>query len=388
MNTGTQLLSGQRLTRVIQSLQDVRELPASLQFLARTRLVNATDDEITVRMIGRVQIADLVADDEVAGVYNWLRFSEESVNIPNLKVGLKLKQSDINKLNALRAGTFSANGNGASMIENLYGRWGDTLLLGVRQRQEALCVAMYTDAYSYDRLGVKITGATWGMPSDLKVTLAIPWTDAVNGLPVTDILGLQQVARQRYGIAFNRMDMSTAAFNYMIGTAQFINRVRLFYSVNATIDASVLGLQDVQSMTKLAAPILGLKEINLYDSRYWTQDAAGALQSVRYLPANQVVFSDSGNDGDARVMDLANAVVAESQVASIVPTSMIGELPEGEYGPISYATPTSPDLNPPGITAWGVGRNWPRKWVQQSTAVLTVGQFGDTLAPGVPFPTT
>lgn len=385
-NTGLQPLIATRLTRVIQELQDVREMPQDLKFLGRTAVVNATDAEITERFIGRAQIADIIADDQQAAVYSFGRFSNETVNIPNLKLGLNLTQSQINQLNALA---------GAGTVENspllgMYQRWGEAGLLGVRQRMEALIIAMQTDALTYDRLGIKLNGVTWGMPSDLKVTSTITWDHDSGGgtydaTPVTDTLALKLVASQRYGVNYDRMTLSTTAFNYMTRTVEFINRARLYFSLNSSIAGNVLPLQNVQYMQTLAAPILGMKEIELYDARYWSQDTTGLVTSTRFMPVNQVILSQTSDDNNGGVMDFANAVVVESQVANLIGNAMVGSLPAGQYGPISYAT-APPDLNPPNITVWSVARGWPRKWMRASTAVMTVGSFSDAITVGVPFP--
>lgn len=384
-NVGLQPLTATRLTRVIQELQDVRELPQDLKFLGRTPTVNATDAEITERFIAHVQIADIIADDQAAVTYSFGRFSNETVNIPNLKLGYNLTQSQINQINTLR-GVGVASG---SPLLALYSRWGQAGLLGIDQRKEALIVAMQTDAITYDRLGIKFT-ASWGMPSDLKVTPTVTWdhqaSNVYDATPVTDVLTLLQVARQRYGETYDRMSMSTTAFNYMAQTTEFINRVRVMYALNSSISAATIPTQNVQYMLTLAAPILGMKEIELYDARYWSQDSPGLLASTRFLPVNQVVLSNTADDNRAEVMDFANAITTESQVAGIVPTGMIGELPAGQYGPISFATPTDANMNPPGITVWSVARGWPRKWRRAATAVMTVGTFTDAITVGVPFP--
>jgi hypothetical protein len=82
---------------------------------------------------------------------------------------------------------------------------------------------------------------------------------------------------------------------------------------------------------------------------------------------------------------MANGVVTESIVARVARTSVIGNL-ESSYGPVAYVTPSDPNLNPPGIVHWGVGRSFPRKHVLQSSAVLSVGSFSDIVSTAVPFP--
>jgi hypothetical protein len=393
-NAGMQTLTGLRMTRVIQSLQDRRDLPAQLKFLNRTPVVNATDAEITARLIGRVQIADIIADDAAAATYSFGRYATETVNIPNLKLGVNLTQSQINQLNQFaalgmpqpRGGTTGGYPyTSTDPLTMFYGRMSDSLLLGIRQRMESLLVAMHLDSFAYDRFGVKLSGVTWGMPSDLKVTPVTTW-DNITATGVTDLLTLKRLASVRYGVNYNRATMSTDTFIYLSQQTEFINRARLFFNLNPTISGNVLPLQNTDYMRTLAVPILGM-EIELYDSRYWTQASDGTLTSQRFLPVNQVILSSTEDDNDPMAVDFANAVCVESQVAGLIPTGAIGALPPaGTYGPISYATASDAQLNPPGITAWGVARGWPRKWVLQHNAVLTVGTFGDVIATGVAFP--
>jgi hypothetical protein len=63
---------------------------------------------------------------------------------------------------------------------------------------------------TYDRLGVKLTGVTFGMYSDLKVTPGTAWS-STSSTPLTDINNLRSIALQRYNIDFNRVTMTTPA---------------------------------------------------------------------------------------------------------------------------------------------------------------------------------
>ena len=191
-----QLLQAARLTKIMQALQDTRQLPEQLKFLARTPIVPAVDAEIMARFTGYVTIADLVADDQRAVTYQNSKLSYETVNIPNIKHGQALTQAMLNQLQSILNGNALPQDMGIfSGYEN---RVIDGLLLGVRQRMEALIIAMQLDSLTYDRLGIKITGATWGMPSDLKVTPATGWDTAGSATPVNDLWSVRRTARVRY----------------------------------------------------------------------------------------------------------------------------------------------------------------------------------------------
>ena len=100
-----QLLQAARLTRIMQSLQDVRQLPQQLRFLARTPVVPAVDAEIMARFTGYVTIADLAADDQRAVTYQNSKLSFETTNIPSIKHGAALTQAMLNQLQSLMSGS-------------------------------------------------------------------------------------------------------------------------------------------------------------------------------------------------------------------------------------------------------------------------------------------
>lgn len=377
MPSSLQLLQAIRLNAIMMALQDQRELPNDLTFLARTTLTPATDGEIMASYTGYVQIADLVADDSRALTYSNGKFTFSSDSVPNLKLGVNLTQEQLNQMMMLQSGVQSDSG----IFTNWQNRTIDGLLLGLRQRMEALIIAMQIDGLSYDRLGIKMSNVTWGMPSDLKVTPSTPWTDPVNATPVSDIELITLVARIRYGQVFNRITMSTQAFRLMVATTEFQNRARVLLAPNTSfVNLSLLNLGD---MKNLAERVLGNLQIELYDSRYWTQAPDGILTSQPYLPINKVLLSSTADDNDPTTMDFANGIVTESIVSALGTTSMVGSLGGPQRGPVSYAT-IPPDLNPPAITFWGVARGFPRKHKRQATAVLTVGTFSDAIPIGAP----
>lgn len=377
---GWQPLQSFRLNRIMRGLQDVRNTPQDLLFLNRTRIVDAIDGEIMARFTGQATIADLVADDQMAVVYSAGAITYESTNVPNLKHGAALNQSALNQLNALQNNPTQGDVEYFEAYEN---RTLDGLLLGVRQRIEALLVAMAIDGFSYNRLGIILNNVSWGMPSDLKVTPATPWTTAGSATPIDDILAVALVGRVRYGIVYNRVTMSTPAFRLMIATTEYQNKARTFLAPNVSFVN--LPMADLQGQRRLAENVLGMT-IELYDARYWSQSNAGAITSAPFLPLDKVVLSSTADDNDPTAMDFANGIVTESIVAGLVPNSIIGGGIGGPTrGPIAYATPANPNLNPPGITMWGVARGWPRKHRLQSTAVLDIGTVTDTIDPDAPF---
>jgi hypothetical protein len=378
MAENLRFLQATRVNAIMSALQDARELPSSLVWSGRVSDVSALDEEILARFVGRVQIADIVADDQAAVVYQAGKFNFESTTIPNLKHGVSMTQAMLNQLQTL-SGRVDRDMGIFTAWEN---RTVDSLLTGLRQRREALIIAMLVDGFSYDRLGIKMTNVTWGMPSDLKITSSVTWDTAATATPISDLLTARLVGQTRYGITYNRVSMTTTDFRYMIATTEYQNKAKQF--LPPQLSFTNLSLANLQQQQALAEATLGMT-IELNDGRYWTQDASGALTSAPFHPVGKVILTDSSNDNDVSCCDFANGIVTESIVSSLVGTGMIGDLGGPQEGPVAYATAANPQLNPPGIVYWGVQRGFPRRHLLQCSAVLTVGTYGDLITVGEPF---
>lgn len=382
MTVPMQTLEATRVNKVMQALQDAREVPQNLRFSQRIPDVPATDAEIIGSYTGRVHIADLIADDQQAVTYSSGKMEFVTYAIPNLKSGVNINQAMLNHLETINANGGIDGDDG--IFRNYERRTLDGLLLSVRQRKEALFVGMAIDGFSYDRLGIKMSNVSWGMPSDLKVTVATGWDTAASATPVADILAVKLTGSIRYGIEYDRVTMSTQAFRYMIATTEFQNKARMYLAPNVSFVN--LPLADLDFQRRLATQVLGM-ELELYDTRYWAQSDAGVLTSAPFLPITKVVLSSTSSDNDQMTWDFANTPVTEGIVARLAGglSGMIGGNLGGQrYGPVAYAT-VRPDLNPPSITYWGVARGFPRKHYRQATAVLTVGSFSDAIPVGEPF---
>jgi hypothetical protein len=379
MAENLRLLRAVRINTIMQALQDVREMPGDLVWSARIPDQPALDDEIMARFVGRVQIADIVADDAAAVVYQTGKFTFESTAVPNLKHGTNMTQAMLNQLAALQGNIENDNG----IFKGWENRTVDGLLLGVRQRKEALFLAMLCDSLTYDRLGIKMSGVTWGMPSDLKINVGVTWDTAATATPVADILAAKLVGKTRYGIEFNRVSMTTTDFRYMIATVEYQAKAKQFLPPQLTF--TNLALANLTQQQALAEATLGMT-IELNDGRYWSQNELGVATSAPFHPVGNVILSATQNDGDPAVWDFANGIVTESIVAGLLGgAGMFGDLGGPAYGPLSYATPANPNMNPPGIVYWGVARGFPRKHLLQANAVLTVGSYGDLISVGEPF---
>lgn len=189
--TGTRFLNSVRLKTIIETLASELERSRPLIYLDWIPTVNADDDEIVGRFTGKVHAADIIADDQEAVVQESGKVELVTNAIPNLKIGQRIGQAKLNMMERLKSG------GGRAAEEDAMLDWENTLaenlIYGVWQRMNALNCAMMLDSFSYDRLGIKLTG-TWGTPSDLKVTPANLWTDATNSDPITDLQTMDNTA--------------------------------------------------------------------------------------------------------------------------------------------------------------------------------------------------
>jgi hypothetical protein len=379
MYPGFEYMTALRLTQVIQGLIDIRDINAGLLWVPRTPITPAVDGDIFGRFIGNLLIADLIAEDSAGAVYSAGKLQFETYTRPKIKIGRSLTESQLSQLDQIRRGEI----RGEEAFLNFIGPIATNCLMGVRQRMEFLIVGMLTDNLTYDRLGFKATGVTWGMPSDLKVTTANPWDNPATGTPVSDTLAMDLIGKIRYGLVYDRLTMSTQAFRYMIATTEFQNKAKVF--IPAQLSFTNLNLANLQQMQILAQNTLG-KEIEFYDSRYFSQDTAGNNTSSPYLAINKVIFDNTSNDRNAMVRDFSNGIPQETKFLGLPNAAVIGgdTLPGGTYGPVSYMT-YPPELNSPELVLWGVAKGWPRKPQVQSNAVLTVGAFNDLVPVSEPF---
>jgi hypothetical protein len=381
MPAGFEQLTVQRVNRRLNALQDVRDMPQELKFLKRTPMVPALDNEIMARFVGRAQIADLVADDGVAAVYSLGKFSTYTHEPPNIKVGTNFTQSELNQILAVST-------EDAGLTDALINMRIDAVRIGVQQRIETMLVAMSLDTFTYNRLGVAISGASWGMPSQLKVTTATPVQANPTTATMTDeILSLKLVASTQFGIDYNRITMSTAGFRAWIATTEFQNRAKL--ELRSDIGYTNLSLYDLTKQRMLAQSVLGM-EIEFYDARYWSATTAGVIASAPYWPLNKVMLSSTANDNNPMVQDFANGITTESRVmagfgggTNTMNAGVIGSFSGGMRGPVGYATLEG--MNPPHVTMWNVARGWPRKHILYANAVYDMGTVTDPVSVTEPF---
>jgi hypothetical protein len=379
---GLDNLSVLRLSRIVKKIQDARD-SGVVQYRHRTRLnrVPTVRNELMARFFGRVLIADLIALDSAAGVYSSGKMDFVSSDAPKIKIGRALTESQLDQFEQIRSG----NVRDEAGIMEFIGPIADNAMEGVAQRMEALYVGMLRDRLDYDRLGFKAAGALWGMPSDLRVTPSVPWT-STSATPVDTILALLRLARIRYGVEFNRLEMSTQAFQYAIATTEFQNKAKTFIRSGITLSDNI-SIYDTTTQKRLFEQTLGGASdgavgvmIELNDDRYWYQNADGTLASARFQPINEVYLTNSRWDRNNAAADIGTIPVMETLLMGLNPGAVIGANSMGgaQRGPISYMT-FPPDLNPPQVTLWAADVAFPRKHMPQYNAMLNVGAFDDAI---------
>jgi hypothetical protein len=360
--SGNSVLSSVRFSELVLDYQERFARRRPLRFLDRTPLVPSEDDEIRGTFRGEVFAADLVADDQPAAVYSAGHFDLVTAVIPNIKIGRRLGQATINRLNRIRQNV------GTEGDRRIFGDWqSDTagrVVDGVREQMNALICAMQIDALNYNRGGIIISNATWGMPAAYKVTPSTLWTNTA-ATPITDILTLKAYAADTDGEMFDRVTIPTGDLINAFATTEFKQSLAGLFK--AGIGTTAVNTRDPKNRQYLQ-DILEM-DIEVDDKTITVQTDAGAKSTGRVLPLGKVILSSKADDNNQAAMFFGNGVVTESIVAGIIggPAEISGE----RFGPVGYYT-GPPQLNPPNLTAWGVGRGFPVKQRVTATAVLTV----------------
>lgn len=378
MPAGFELLRDLNVDEIIQDIQDVRNLPGDLMFLGRLAQVPARNSQLVAKWLERVQIADFIATDAKAPVYKNGRFTLETNVLGKMKIGTTFTEEDMEELNDLMMNASFMDPDGilkGDMINRVVAKQ----LLGIRWRQESLAVAMAIDGFSYNRLGITMNGVSWGMPSDLKSTVAVPWTDTVNAKPITNILQMRQLRKERYGKETNRITMGTSVLRTVIATAEFQAMIRMFLAPNV----SYVNVPQVNSEYNraLVGQLLDM-DVVLYDSRYWSEDDAGNYTSARFLPLTPsaaVVLDDKAADKNGSVQDFGIGVAMESKAAAGLPNSGAVNRPGAGVNRAFSYTFIPPNLDPPNLTIYSAMKGFPRKYDRAATSVLFVGPITDLI---------
>lgn len=371
-------LSPVRVRRVMQGVYDPRLMPQPLIWDKRIPTVPAANNEIMGRFEGFPMIADLIALDAQAVVYSFGKFQFYTTKAPKLKLGIGINETMLEIIDRLNQN--AATQDDIGLFRNWEQRMISTVRYGVDIRREALLISMLFDGLSYNRMGIIISGATWGMFSDLKVTVGTSW-DQATATPVADMLLVKLTAQIRYGFNYDRVTMSTTAFRNMTNTTEFQNKARMYLAPNVSF--TNLNISDINAFRTLAQNVLNMT-IELDDRRTWSQGTDGPVVSSPLWPTAGVVLSDSRMDGNSMNWDFANGRLMEKVVSDAVGNGVVPAVIDA-YGPTVYPSAANSTLNPPGLSYWCAQYGFPRKHNRQANAALTVGTFTDSVSTALPF---
>src|ERR1044072_5305462 len=363
----SQLLSPTRLTRVAPQLEDIRSFPDGYRGLARVPLTTAEDGDRLARVSARVTAGDILPD----GARPFPKMEQpgtiEQITIANFKRSVVLGTDQLNLVARI-----VRNGGIPGEVES-FGQWVGKKVAQNRRgnfiRMEQAVWGMFVDSFTYNFGGTQFT-VTWNKPSDLKVTVGTGWATAGSATPVTDVQSLIQVGRDKYGIVYNRIEMSSATFVLMIATTQFQNIAKSALALpnGATLPPSI----DNQSMRDLAARVLGVSEVLTFDQTIDTEGMDGTISTTRLLPTDLVLFSRTQDDGDDTVWQFNNGTVLESVCAAIAGQNtggFVGGFDGIQRGPVSYAIA---DLASAKVEIIDVVRGFPGTGNPAATAYLDI----------------
>lgn len=364
---GMDIFTVQKVNAVLRELIDIRDIPGQLRWRDRIAVRDATEGEILGRFTGRIYVSDIIMTGGRAIVKSGGKFTTDTVAIPKIKHGTPIDEEMITLLNRIESNggvnfdELTLKGYVANRI--------DDLLLGIRQRENILCLAMKLDTFSYSRGGVVIEQANWGAPAQFKTRVIVDWTDPINSTPIADITAQIQHDREVWGEVRTRVTMATVTLRLILATNEFKAKAQLYSLIVFPAGAFPLTADLGPARTLLSTILEGLT-LEFEDGRYWDQLEDGSEVVTPYLEPNLVILDNPADDNNPSAAYLGNAVVPETIVASMADTPIIGRFASPQTGPITYVE--APSLNPPGMAIWGVTKSWPVRGRKGLTTVMTV----------------
>lgn len=364
-----------KLTSIIRTLADTLENNQRLTFLARCAVTDvASNSEIFTRFKDTSSAAEIIGLDQKAPVRGAAVMEFINTNFAKIKKGTHMDENTWVRINDLV-------NSGSGQVSDFFRQWlfnqQRTLLNDVRQRINQMIAAMHIDYMNYSRLDIDMRNVSWGMPAGLKPVASVSWDDANNSTPITNMQTLiNEIAPNQFGEMYNRITMSTRAYNFLVNSAEFRNR----YSgeVRFAFTSGQVNTANPSMLRQAIAAILGVDEVEVTNESYREENADGTNVRKNYLPDNKVLFSNTADDKNEAAYDFANGFVPEATSGAFMGEEGFGT---NQRGPISYMTAPE-DMNPPTVTLWAAAYGFPRKKRDTCTAVLTVG---DPTAPSSPW---
>ena len=357
------VLDSAQLNNTIRYMDEQRVGLEQFPFLARTKVVDATDEEILPFVQGRIYAADIIADDEEAVVYKSGGYELVTSSIPNLKIGQSVGEQMRERLKLYRSGVLRGN-NHRRFFHNYRNQLAASLLNGVRQRMEIMICGMLSGTFSYDRLGIKTEINNWKIPAELNVVCATSWKHEKYAEPVSAIKIVKQNGA-RYGVDYDILTLSTHAFRHMIASKEFIKEA-----------GRNISRFDRAKQIKIAERVLKMK-IDIYDATFRTRNSDGTTTVQRILPYNKIILTSSKLDNDRAASDWADSTVTES---------IVNDVQRNPCGTVGYFTTEARDFTDiydmkkahkeaeeelRKLKAWAIRRGWPRRHNKALSAVIT-----------------
>jgi hypothetical protein len=369
----TNILDNRRINRIVRTLADELELAKPLTYLSRVPIGDVyNNSDILAEYSADIYMADIIMNDSRARVVRTgsLTYGEQRQVIPNIKIGEKISQDQMEKFNLLAAGLSDVpSGPLKDEVLRYELSMARRLVQGIRETMNLLCAAAYLDGVTYSRFGVQIAPG-FNTPNALKTTLVGADTWEVANLTtfdaIDDILALSLTAATDYGKTYNRADMSTAKFQLIIQSDAFKDDIRTLNGLAATdpVDISIYNIKRAKDLFELISGF----EVVLEDKNVVYLDELNAPVSSRVLPNDKTVLSSRDDDGDDFAIDFAMGIPEEAIASRFVPNGPMVDY--GQQGIAAYWS-INPSYNPPDMTAWAVAKGFPRKKDKYMSAILT-----------------
>lgn len=360
------ILAPVNITRTMIVTEDKQNLPQKLLWFNRAAKPNCSDDEITMKQRTRVFAADIIAVNSRALTRDTGELAFEQHEKVKLKHGYSFDERMIKDYRRISQGKAMDN-EITSWMSNTTKRAAE-LRLGIEQRWETMVNGMLADGYNYERLGIRAEG-TWGMPADLKF---VPSTahDEITATPLQDVVVALFYASNTYGEDYDRITCEQEWITNVVRTTEFKD----IYKTNA---AKYLLLPDSHVDVKTANPTSLVPFLSAYFSeqmgwnitvetsrgKYREFSPSTIRAPMAFHPHGFLFFTNSGDDNGQTGWDLGKGEVMEAVVGSMGGSAIFGDFGgfKDFYGPIAYATPQNPHLNPPGWALWAADEGAPRR---------------------------
>lgn len=363
------------VTKIINGYLDAREKGPHDRWVGRLNRNYATPGEILAKFYSRSLMAPIVTLNHKAPVRNFGRVRFQSGDVPKFKHGVRFNEEHLDLFARLRQAAIPSD---VRQLTNLRDSSIKALVEGIIMGENYAAVGMMTDSISWDMYGIKASAA-FAMPSVLKSNFAVAVTDTANSLPIDYIRAYLLSARVGYGMQFDRIEMSTAAFRAIIATTNFGDNVKGYIRPDLTVQR--INTSDIQLMQGIMASMLNVTRIDLCDEVYSKENADGTQTMARYLGLSKLLFTRIQDDNADDAWDFAYTTTVESIVADLSgqTTSVLGGLPPvNTQGPVGYVTVPS-ELDAPEVVFWAVDRGFPRKNQEFRSGVMDVGSLTDPL---------